>query len=166
VSAIRERAEAVRFRAEEEAAHVENERRDTAAKEARWKQHCRDREVDEAAAFVAEFLEEPFGPERLTRLDLVGWKQVWAFDLPEFGPMQVRLNNFFGLRLMDGTRKGDGRLVRIIADLIEPTSSESRYAAYRDSASNLRTPSRPAGSDAPKPRRRWRQVGKRRSVEL
>lgn len=132
MTALRERAEQVRFRAEEEAAHVQNDRLDRLAREAEHRREISQFEAERAAGFVAEFLEEPFSADQLAVIDIHGWKKAWAFDLPDFGPMQVRLNSFYGLRLMDGSREGDGRLVRILADLIEPTSSESRSAADDD----------------------------------
>jgi hypothetical protein len=132
-SALRERAEGVRYRAEEDAAWTENERRDRIARDAENERRIARYEAERAAAFVADFLEEPFTADQLTRIKVQGWKDAWAFDLPEFGPMHVRLNSFFGLRVMDGSRSGDGRLVRTLADLIEPTSYESRAADRRDS---------------------------------
>lgn len=125
---LRERAEAIRRRAEEEAAHAENDRRDREAAEAECERQLREVEDVEAAAFVTEFLGEPIYPHDLTRIKVDGWKVAWSFELPEFGLMHVRRNAFHGLRLMDGSRGGDGRIVRDLADLIEPTSSESRYS--------------------------------------
>jgi hypothetical protein len=120
--------EALRRQGDEEAAYLENERRDRAASGAEVTRMREAMEAVEAAAAVTKFLGYPVDPADLTRVERLGWKAAWSFTFEGFD-LEVRRNAFHGLRLMDGSRGGDGRVVRIVADLFEPTSHESRSAA-------------------------------------
>lgn len=122
--------ELLKARASEEAAWIENERRDREARKAAHDHEKKDREATEAASFVTDFFDgiTVITPADLNRIERLGWKAAWAFRVDDFD-LEVRRNAFHGLRLMNGERDGDGRLIHIIADLVEPTSSECRSAA-------------------------------------
>lgn len=118
--------EVAKLRAEEAAAHIENDKRDHDFHEGKRNSYIIMCDIDQAVDEINEILKDAgivIEPSELIPIKRRGWKKAWTLRLDELD-FEVRQNTFTGLYFMDGSPDPEnnsadqsGKKVETLADL-------------------------------------------------